>query len=100
MSNFTLGGLAAALLGDDQLKRSAWANVPVHPDYPKGDFKRDALGCWIRWSDYGQRTEYGWQIDHYPIPQALGGRDTANNVRALHHRANATLGGLLSAKID
>ncbi len=88
--------LAHALLGDSIVRDWAWNNVPVHLKYPDGSMKLDAFGRWIKRSDYGLRTEYGWQIDHYPIPQSFGGKDLPNNVRALHHLANAMHGGLLS----
>lgn len=85
------------LLGDAIVRLWAWNNVPTHHLYPDGSMKIDAHGKWIRQADYGQRTQYGWQIDHYPIPQAKGGKDTPDNVRALHHENNARLGGLLGA---
>lgn len=46
---------------------------------------------------YGNRqSEHGWEIDHR-APTGLGGGDDLANKRPLHWRANAQLGGLLSA---
>ncbi len=91
--------LLGGLLSDHIVKEWAWNNVPLHPDFPDGSAKLDAHRHWIKRTDYGQQTQYGWQIDHYPIPQALGGKDEPGNVRALHHQVNATLGGLLGAQL-
>jgi hypothetical protein len=111
-------GLAAALLGDtatqpsrssglaqirfarnsfkpDSLEQAAWDNVPVSAYFPDGQTKFDAYNNIIVRSEYGKRTKWGWQIDHYPVPQSLGGQDIPSNVRALHHEANAKHGGHL-----
>lgn len=36
-----------------------------------------------------------WELDHFPIPKALGCSDDMFNIRALHWRGNAVHGGLL-----
>jgi hypothetical protein len=49
----------------------------------------------LHFPSYGDRqSAHGWEIDHHPIPQALGGSDDIDNLRPLHCRSNAALGGL------
>ena len=82
----------------DQRKRAAWEKASPVIGYDPTDFRRDAFSWWIRWSDYGNRdSDYGWEIDH-TTPSVLGGGDALSNLRALHWRNNASLGGLLSGR--
>ena len=83
-------------MASDTLKYAAWQKAtPVigrDPNY----VRQDAFGWYIVWSDYGNRdSDYGWEIDHIS-PTILGGLDIPANVRALHWRNNASLGGMLS----
>jgi hypothetical protein len=58
-------------------------------------WRQDDFGNLIRYQDYGDRnSRFGWEIDHRR-PNALGGLGTLDNLRPLHCRANASLGGLL-----
>ena len=80
----------------EQRKNAAWQKASVTLGYDPNHVRKDAFGWFIRWSDYGDRTsEYGWEIDHIQ-PTTLGGADVLGNLRALHWRNNAGLGGLLS----
>jgi hypothetical protein len=68
----------------------------VIPGYDPVVWRRDALHRVIRYSDYGDRnSKFGWEIDHYPIPRALGGSEDISNLRPLHCTNNAGLGGIL-----
>ncbi len=79
----------------EQRKLVAWRNATPVIGYDPNDVRKDAFGWFIRWSDYGNRnSDYGWEIDH-AHPTILGGSDNLSNLRALHWRNNATLGGLL-----
>ena len=60
------------------------------------EWRIDDYGNLIRFSDYGDRNSpYGWEIDHH-FPSVLGGGDGISNLRPLHCRKNASLGGILS----
>lgn len=48
----------------------------------------------IRWSDFGETTEFGWEIDHV-FPSILGGPDDPSNWRARHHSGNRRAGAIL-----
>lgn len=83
---------------DDERKRVAWSRAFVVPGYDPTVWRRDEYRSWIRFADYGDRgSAYGWEVDHV-IPLARGGTDIDSNLRALHWRANASLGGLLGRR--
>lgn len=87
-------------LNDDDHKRVAcWLNCREIPGNP---FARiDALGNIIHWTEYGNRNSpYGWELDHYPVPRALGGSDNLGNLRALCWIANASHGNFLSRLLN
>lgn len=95
------GGLRAKLMHgllnnpflEEQRKIAAWNNATPGMD---PQFRLDAFGTWIKWSEYGDRTAaFGWEIDH-SVPRAVGGSDAFANLRALHWRHNASLGGKLA----
>jgi len=80
-------------------KLKAWLNAHEVLGHDPAYVRRDDFGWFIQWSDYGNRqSAYGWEIDHIR-PTALGGLDTASNVRALHWQNNARLGGLLGGAL-
>ena len=78
------------------LQLSVWSKSTPTIAGPHFEWGLDAYGNLIRFQDYGKRdSPYGWEIDHYPTPKALGGSDDISNLRPLHCKANASLGGLL-----
>jgi hypothetical protein len=54
----------------------------------------DCDGRFIRRSEYGQYSEFGWQVDH-TVPSAIGGNDLFANLRPRHWRGNSMAGGSL-----
>ena len=84
------------LFSDDRLNLAVWTKGTPIPGYPSNIWRRDAYGNIMKYSDFGNRaSEFGWERDHV-VAVALGGTDTINNMRPLHWRANASLGGMLS----
>lgn len=81
---------------EHQRKLSAWSRAHSVPGYNPNLYRRDAYGSWIAWSEYGQQTAYGWEIDH-ELPKAhfpsLANQPT--NQRALHWRNNRTKSDLI-----
>ncbi len=84
----------------DQRKIAAWRKATPIIGYDPAIWRRDAFGWLIRYSDYGIRnSKFGWEIDHMR-PTRLGGGDQLSNLRALHWRNNASLGGLLGGALS
>lgn len=50
-------------------------------------FKKDGCGATIKLTEYGEETQYGWEIDHIK-PVSQGGTDELSNLQALHWRNN------------
>jgi hypothetical protein len=92
-ANSLLGSLAG---GEEWLKRAVWNKGRKIPGLDPNVWREDAYGFRIKYDEHGDRNSpYGWEIDHHPIPVALGGANTLDNLRPLHCRPNATLGGFL-----
>ncbi len=82
------------------LEDQVWSKGATVPGRDPSDWRRDAYGSLIRYSDHGNKeSESGWEMDHYPTPKALGGSDTIDNLRPLNFRTNASLGGQLGAML-
>ena len=78
-------------------KRAVWSKGHKVLGFDPSIVRQDDKGYRIYYAEYGNRlSEYGWEIDHI-TPVALGGPDDISNLRPLHWRANARLGGLLGS---
>jgi hypothetical protein len=74
---------------------NVWIKGRAIPNYDAGTWRRDDFGAVIRFYDYGNRSsEYGWEVDPI-LPAAMGGSGDISNLRPLHYRINAGLGGVL-----
>lgn len=83
------------LLGDIE-KFLVWEKGAEVPGLDRRLWRTDDFGNLIHFPHYGDRSsQYGWEKDH-KVPSILGGSDTLNNLRPLHHTANARLGAPLS----
>ena len=98
-------GLFSGFTAEEQKKLTVWAKGAVivqnGTHFDPAVWRHDANGNPIKYSEYGNRnSQYGWEMDHYPIPASLGGSDDIFNLRPLHCIANASHGGLLGAALN
>lgn len=65
-----------------------WEKGAPIQDYDSGVWRRDVCGSPMKWDEYGQRTQHGWNVDHI-VPVARGGGDELSNLRPLQWENNA-----------
>lgn len=54
----------STLLWPDSRKDAVWLKGRIIANFPASVWRHDACGSVMRYSDYGETTEYGWEIDH------------------------------------
>ncbi|MDW3195858.1 MAG: HNH endonuclease signature motif containing protein [Cytophagales bacterium] len=55
------------------------------------NLRTDPCGAWIKKDQYGEKTEYGWSVDH-AFPKKNGGTDDLENLRPMQHKNNSSKG--------
>jgi 5-methylcytosine-specific restriction endonuclease McrA len=68
-----------------------WAKGQAVPGYDANVYRKDVYGSWMKWSEYGQTTQYGWEVDHI-VPIRRGGPDTLSNLQPLYWENNRKKG--------
>jgi hypothetical protein len=84
---------------EEARRLAVWNKGRVIPGYSPDVWRHDDFGAVLRYENYGDRnSEFGWEIDHM-APSAFGGTDDLANLRPLHCKNNAGLGGLLGSML-
>jgi hypothetical protein len=58
-------GLAImGVFSDAMRKFVVWGKGQIVLGYDAAEWRLDSLGSWMRFSEYGRTTTFGWEIDH------------------------------------
>jgi len=78
---------------DERTINAVWNRATIVPGLNPNVQRKDACGAWIRRSDYGDTTQYGfgWEIDHVN-PVSNGGTDDVWNLQPLQWQNNRQKG--------
>jgi hypothetical protein len=68
-----------------------WSKAIPAPGTNGVDLRVDRFGNWMRWSEYGQTTPMGWEVDHI-VARSEGGTDDIENLEPLHWKTNRQKG--------
>jgi 5-methylcytosine-specific restriction endonuclease McrA len=99
MANTQLGSLFADIFREEQRQQNVWEKGHPIPGRDKNVWRYDDFGSVILRGAYGDRSSpWGWEIDHI-LAKRLGGSDDLWNLRPLHCRTNASLGGVLGRRV-
>ena len=91
-----MSGLNALLDYSERRKNTAWINTAGSLHIVEC---YDCDGRLIKMHEYGQLSEFGWEVDH-SVPLGVGGADSSQNIRARHWRGNRSAGGILGALLN
>lgn len=75
----------------EEIIAKVWEKAFPQPNNNPNIFRKDYSGAWICYSEYGKRTEYGWEIDHLK-PLSKGGTDDLSNLYPLFWKNNLSKG--------
>jgi 5-methylcytosine-specific restriction endonuclease McrA len=68
-----------------------WARGQAVSGYDANVYRKDAYASWMKWSEYGQTSQYGWEVDHI-VPISQRGPHVLSNLRPLNWENNRKKG--------
>lgn len=80
--------------------QAVWEKGRIIPDCDLRIWRLDADGYVIKRCEYDNAlSQYGWRIDHFPTPEALGGSNELPNLRPLSCIGATAHAGLLAGPL-
>ncbi len=76
---------------DEKIKLQVWNKGRVINGFDPSIWRRDTCGAVMKYSDHGETTKYGWEIDHI-YPKARGGSDLISNLQPMQWSNNRSKG--------
>jgi 5-methylcytosine-specific restriction endonuclease McrA len=76
---------------DTQTIEAVWRKGRIDSRYDPSVYRSDAYGTWMKRTEYGVTSEFGWEIDHI-VAVSNGGTDSLSNLQPLHWRNNRRKG--------
>lgn len=83
--------MATSALYDHATLSAIWAKAQIDGNNDANVFRKDVYGTWIAWSQYGQTSQYGWEVDHI-VPLSRGGSEALSNLQPLQWENNRRKG--------
>ena len=68
-----------------------WAKAQRVQGYNENVYRTDIYGALMCFGQYGQTSQYGWEVDHI-VPVARGGSDALSNLQPLYWENNRKKG--------
>ena len=70
----------------DSVVNFMWTKAKVSPKHDKDLIRQDYAGAWIKRTEYGQKSEYGWVIDLIKPANVGGSQSNPKNLFISHWR--------------
>ncbi len=75
----------------EQKIQQVWEKGIIVEGYDPAMYRKDVCGAWIKFTEFGRDTEWGWSIDHV-FPISKGGNNNLINLRPMHYKNNISKG--------